>query len=61
MKLKISYLLSINESGKSYPNLSRNEWEDVHSLTNNHEIVIKLADKESAIAVRSKKYNLMEA
>ena len=48
-------LLSINESSKSYPNLSRDEREALHSLMNEDEIVIKSADKGSAIVVWSKK------
>ena len=38
-------LLSINESRKSYPNLSRDEREALHSLMNDDDIVIKPADK----------------
>ena len=37
-------LLNINESGKSCPNLSRDEREALHSLMNDDEIVIKPAD-----------------
>ena len=54
-------LLSINESSKIYPNVSRDEREALHSLMNDDEIVIKPEDKGSAIAVWSKKDYLMEA
>ena len=48
-------LLSSNESGKSYPNLWRDEREAFHSAKNDDEIFIKPADKGSAIVVRAKK------
>ena len=44
-------LLSNNESGKSHPNLSRNEREALHFLMNDDEIVIKQGDKGIAIVV----------
>ena len=38
-------LLSINESGKSYPNLSIDERDALHWLMNDDDIVIKPVDK----------------
>ena len=35
-------LININESGKSYPNLSKDEREALKSLMNDNEIVIKV-------------------
>ena len=54
-------LLNIDESGKSYPNLLRDEREVLHSLMNVDKILIKPADKGSAIVVWSKKDYLTEA
>ena len=54
-------LLSINKSGKGYPNLSRDKQEALHSLMNEDEIAIKPADKGSAIVIWSKKDYLTEA
>ena len=50
---------SINESDKSYPGWSRYEWEASHSLRNDDQIVIKPADKVSAIVACNKKDYLM--
>ena len=36
-------LININESGKSYPNLSKDEREALKSLMNDNEIIIKPA------------------
>ena len=44
----------------SYPNLSRDEWEALHSSMNDDKIVIKPADEESNTTVWSKKDYLME-
>ena len=64
MKLKLK-ILSINEFGKTYLNLSRDERETLHSLINDDEIVTKSADTKpsqgSTIVVLSKKDYLMEA
>ena len=35
-------LININESGKSYPNLSKDERETLKSLMNDNEIIIKV-------------------
>ena len=43
MKLKLK-ILSINEFGKTYLNLSRDERETLHSLIYDDEIVTKSAD-----------------
>ena len=54
-------LLSINKSGKSYPNLSGDEQEALHSLMNDDEIVITPAEKGNAIVLWRKKDYLTEA
>ena len=38
-------LININESGKNYPNLFKDEREALKSLMNDNEIIIKPADK----------------
>ena len=47
-------LLNINESGKSYPNLTKDEREALHSLLYDDQVIIKPADKGSAVVVWSK-------
>ena len=54
-------LININESGKTYPNLSKDEREALKSLMNNTEIIIKPADKVSGVVIWSKHYYLLEA
>ena len=54
-------LININESGKSYPNLPKNEREALKSLMNDNEIIIKSADKGSAVVIWSKHDYLLEA
>ena len=54
-------LININESGKSYPNLSKDEREALKSLMNDNEIIIKPADKGSAVVIWSKHDYLLEA
>ena len=51
-------LININESGKSYPNLSKDKREALYSLMNDNEIIIKPAHKGSAIVIWSKHYLL---
>ena len=53
-------LLSINESGKSYPNLKKDESDALHSLMNDDELIIKPASKGSAVVVWSKYDYLLE-
>ena len=47
-------LININESGKSYANLSKDERETLKSLMNDNEIIIKPADKGSAVVIWNK-------
>ena len=47
-------LLNLNESGKSYPNLTKDEREALHSLMYDDQIIIKPADKCSAVVAWSK-------
>ena len=54
-------LIIINESGKSYPNLSKDERETLKSLMNDNDIIIKPADKGSAVVIWSKQDYLLEA
>ena len=54
-------LININESGKSYPNLSKDEGEALKSLMNDNEIIIKPVDKGSAVVIWSKHDYLLEA
>ena len=54
-------LININESGKSYPNLSKDEREASKSLMNDNEIITKAADKGSAVVIWSKHDYLLEA
>ena len=54
-------LLSVNESGKSYPNLKKNKRDALHSLMSDDELIIKPADKGSAVVVWSKYDYLLEA
>ena len=58
---KCLILQNVAESGKSYPNLSRDEREALNSLMNDDKIVIKSADKGSATVVWNTKDYLMEA
>ena len=44
-------LININESGKSYPNLPTDKREALKSLMNDNEIIIKPADKGSAVVI----------
>ena len=54
-------LININESGESYQNLSKDEREALKSLMNDNEIIIKPADKGSAVVIWSKHGYLLEA
>ena len=54
-------LININESGKNYPNLSKDEREALKSLMNDNEIITKAADKGSAVVIWSKHDYLLEA
>ena len=54
-------LININESGESYQNLSKDEREALKSLMNDNEIIIKPADKGSAVVIWSKHDYLLEA
>ena len=54
-------LLSINESGKSYLNLTKDEREALHSLMYDDQIIIKPEDKGSVIVVWSKDGYLLKA
>ena len=54
-------LLNINESGKNYSNLTKDEREALHSLMYDDQIIIKLGDKCSAVVVWSKDDYLFEA
>ena len=54
-------MININEGGKSYPNLSKDEREPLKSLVNDNEIIIKLDDKGSTVVIWSKHYYLLEA
>ena len=54
-------LININESGRSYPNMSKDEREALKSLMNDNEIIIKPADKGSAVIIWSKHDYLLEA
>ena len=54
-------LININESGKSYANLSKDERETLKSLMNDNEIIIKPADKGSAVVTWNKPDYLLEA
>ena len=54
-------LININESGESYQNLSKDERGALKSLTNDNEIIIKPADKGSAVVIWSKHGYLLEA
>ena len=53
-------LLNINESGKSYTNLTKDEREALHSLMYDDQIIIKPADKGSAVVLSKDDY-LLEA
>ena len=46
--------LSINKSGKSYPNLKKDERDGLHSLTSDEELKLKPVDKGSAVVMWSK-------
>ena len=52
-------LTNINESGKSYLNLSKDEREALKSLMDDNEIITKPADKGSAVVIWSKHDNLV--
>ena len=54
-------LLNINASSKSYQNLTKDEREGLHSLMYDDQIIIKPADKGSAVVVWSKDDYLLEA
>ena len=54
-------LSNINENGKSYPNLSPDELKALKDLANDDTIVIKPADKGSAIVIWDKADYLLEA
>ena len=54
-------LLSFNESGKSYPNLTNDEREALPSHMYDDQIIIKPADKGSAVVKWSKDDYLLEA
>ena len=54
-------LLSINESSKSYTNLTKDERESPHSFMYNDQIIIKPTGKGSAVVVGSKDDYLLEA
>ena len=56
-----SRLLSINKRRKSYPNLKKDERDALHSLIGDDELIIKPADKGSAIVVASKYDYLLKA
>ena len=53
--------LNINESSKSYSNLTKDEHEAFHSLMYNNQIIIKPADKGSTVLGWSKDNCLLEA
>ena len=54
-------LLSINKRRKSYPNLKKDERDALHSFISDDELIIKPADKGSAIVVASKYDYLLKA
>ena len=54
-------LININESGKSYANLSKDEGETLKPLMNDNEIIIKPADKGSTVAIWNKPDYSLEA
>ena len=54
-------LLSLSKSGKSYPNLKKNERDALNSLMSDDELVIKTAGKGGAVVVWSKYDYLLEA
>ena len=54
-------LININESGKNYPNLFKDEREALKSLMNDNEIIIKPANIGSAVVIWSKHEYLLEA
>ena len=54
-------LININESGESYQNLSKDEREALISVMNDNEIIIKPADKGSAVVIWIKHDYLLEA
>ena len=49
------------EKPLGYPNLSRNEWKAVHSLADDHSIVIKKAEKGSFVVVWGRNDYVIEA
>ena len=57
----VEILLNINASGKSYPYLTKDEREALHSLMYDDQIIIKPTDKGSTIVVWSKDDYLLEA
>ena len=54
-------LININESGKNYPNLFKDEREALKSLMNDNEIIIKPANIGSAVVIWSEHEYLLEA
>ena len=54
-------LMNINESGKSYPNLSKDELKALKDLANDQSIIIKPADKGNAIVIWDREDYILEA
>ena len=65
LEVYLSYLedtlMNINENGYNYPNLPIDEREALESLRNDTDIIIKPADKGSAIVIWGKADYLLEA
>ena len=53
--------MDVSDKGKSFSNLSKEEWEALSDLQNDKSIVIKQADKGSAVVVWDRADYIKEA